>query len=151
MKNAQVLAGALLEKGLKLVGGGTSNHLLIIDYSQNMPGLGGVVSFALDCAGIYANKNTVPGEPGSPFYPSGIRIGTPLVTTRGMKEAEMKQIAAWIARVSEIVGREKLPAEKAARGVFIKACREKYQTDEELAAIAKEVKDLTSGFPLFAG
>ncbi len=148
-KNAQVLATALLKKGLQLMGGGTQTHLIVIDYSQKMPGLGGLVSYALDCAGLYANKNTVPNEPGSPFYPSGVRLGTPLVTTRGMKEKEMLQIADWIAQVSEIVGQQKLPSDRAQRQAFIKKMKAQYQSDKRLAKIFTEVKALTKKFPLF--
>lgn len=149
-KNAQALAAALQKEGLKLVGDGTQTHLMILDYSQKMPGLGGLVSYALDCAGIYANKNTVPNEPGSPVYPSGVRLGTPLVTTRGMKEKEMKQIAQWIARVSALVGQQKLPSVKTERAEFMKKMKKQYEDDPELAKIFREVKALTKQFPLFA-
>ncbi|NCU31688.1 MAG: hypothetical protein EOM23_01855, partial [Candidatus Moranbacteria bacterium] len=101
-------------------------------------------------AGIYANKNTVPDEPGSPVYPSGVRLGTPLVTTRGMKEKEMHQIAAWIARVSERVGQDKLPTDKEERKEFISKMKKIYETDKTLLQIFKEVKAMTKNFPLFA-
>lgn len=149
-KNAQVLAEALKKAGLKLVGDGTETHLMIIDYGQKMPGMGGLASYALDVAGIYANKNTVPDEPGSPVYPSGVRLGTTLVTTRGMKEKEMRQIAAWIARVSERVSQDKLPIDKEERKEFIKKMKKVYETDKTLLQIFKEVKNLTKNFPLFA-
>lgn len=149
-KNAQALATALKKTGLKLVGDGTETHLMIIDYGQKMPGMGGLVSYALDVAGIYANKNTVPDEPGSPVYPSGVRLGTPLVTTRGMKEKEMQQIATWIARVSERVAQDKLPVDKEERKEFIKKMKKIYETDKTLLQIFKEVKTLTRNFPLFA-
>jgi glycine hydroxymethyltransferase len=74
----------------------------------------------MDVAGIYANRNTIPNEPCSPFYPSGLRIGTPLVTTRGMKEQEMTKIAQWIARVVDHIKAEQLPIEKTARRQFLK-------------------------------
>ena len=90
--NAMALANRLMKNGLQLVGGGTETHLMVIDLTNKGIGLGTQVSFAMDVAGIYANRNTVPGEQGSPFFPSGIRIGTPLVTTRGMKQAEMVKI-----------------------------------------------------------
>lgn len=150
VKNAQALAEALQKEGLKLVGGGTQTHLMIIDYSKTMPGLGGLASYALDLAGIYANKNTVPNEPGSPVYPSGVRLGTPLVTTRGMKTKDMRQLAKWIARVSVLVGQQQLPADKKERREFMKAQKQELAKNPELAQIFKEVKAFTKNFPLFA-
>src|SRR3972149_10410658 len=97
-RNADALAAALQKKGLKLVGGGTETHLMLIDLTNYGKGMGLQVAYAMDVAGIYANRNTIPHEPMSPFYPSGVRLGTPMVTTRGMKEKEMRQVAAWIAR-----------------------------------------------------
>lgn len=98
VKNAQVLASTLLERGFKLVTGGTENHLILVDLSDlEVTGKEGETS--LDRAGITVNKNTVPNEKRSPFVTSGIRIGTPALTTRGMKEAEMKIIGGWIADV----------------------------------------------------
>jgi len=96
--NAQALAGALSAKGYQLVSGGTDNHLMLVDL-RNKGLTGKVAEKALDVAGITVNKNTVPKETQSPFVTSGVRIGTPAVTTRGMKEAEMAQIAALIDRV----------------------------------------------------
>ena len=150
VKNAAALAQALQKEGLKLVGGGTQTHLLIIDYSQTMPGLGGLASYALDVAGIYANKNTVPNEPGSPVYPSGVRLGTPLVTTRGMKTQEMRQIAHWIAQVSQIVGQKQLPSDKKLRHEFMKEQKALLVKDKQLLKIFGEVKAFTKNFPLFA-
>ena len=96
--NAKALAAALVEKGFALVTGGTDNHLILADLtSKNVPGK--VAAKALDAAGIELNYNSVPFDPRKPFDPSGIRIGTPAVTSRGMKEAEMKQIAAWMDQV----------------------------------------------------
>lgn len=98
VKNAQALASALLKKGFNLVTGGTDNHLLLMDLSDREV-TGKDAEIALDHAGITVNKNTVPNEKRSPFVTSGIRIGTPALTTRGMKEAEMLQIGDWIADV----------------------------------------------------
>jgi glycine hydroxymethyltransferase len=96
--NAKALAAALVEKGFTLVTGGTDNHLILSDLtSKNVPGK--VAAKALDAAGIELNYNSVPFDPRKPFDPSGIRLGTPAVTSRGMKEPEMRQIAAWIERV----------------------------------------------------
>lgn len=96
--NAQALAAALLENGLRLVSGGTDNHLMLIDCTPlNITGKQGANRLA-ECE-IYTNFNTIPYDPRTPFDPSGIRLGTPALTTRGMKEAEMKIIAGLIAKV----------------------------------------------------
>jgi glycine hydroxymethyltransferase len=96
--NAKALAAALVEHGFTLVTGGTDNHLILADLtSKNVSGK--IAAKALDVAGIELNYNSVPFDPRKPFDPSGIRIGTPAVTSRGMKEAEMRQIAAWMAKV----------------------------------------------------
>ena len=108
-KNATAMADALMANDLKLVGDGTENHLMVVDFTPFSDGLGTQVAFALDVAGIYANRNAIPNEPCSPFYPSGLRVGTPLVTTRGMQEAEMTQIGAWIAAVTDHVKDATLP------------------------------------------
>jgi glycine hydroxymethyltransferase len=107
-------------------------------------------AFAMDVAGIYANRNTIPNEPSSPFYPSGIRIGTPLVTTRGMKEEEMKKIAQWIVRVIDHIKDEKLPTDKKERRVFIKDFKQRAVKDKALLAIRKEVEEMAQAFPLFS-
>jgi glycine hydroxymethyltransferase len=96
--NAKALAAALLEHGFDLVSGGTDNHLILIDLTnKGVPGK--KAAKALDRAGLETNYNTVPFDPRKPFDPSGVRIGTPAVTSRGMREAEMVQIAGWMARV----------------------------------------------------
>lgn len=148
-KNATALAEALKKEGLTLVGDGTETHLLVVDLTPFGAGLGTQVAYALDVAGIYANRNTVPQEPGSPFYPSGLRLGTPLVTTRGMKEKEMKHIAKWIKRVVDIATRQPLPSDKEQRKLFLKKVRVEFDADPELLEIQKEVKKLASKFPLF--
>ncbi len=146
--NATKLAETLMSRGLKLVGGGTETHLLILDLSDQGFGLGTQVAFAMDVAGIYANKNTVPTEPSSPFYPSGVRLGTPLVTSRGMKEAEMVKIGNWIADVVEIVHGDELPKEKAERSVFLKKFRAETLQNSKLLAIREAVKNVTKNFPI---
>jgi len=98
VSNAKSLAAGLLEEGFELVTGGTDNHLILVDLS-NKETTGKDAEIALDHAGITVNKNTVPNEKRSPFVTSGVRIGTPALTTRGMKDGEMKQIAKWIAEV----------------------------------------------------
>jgi glycine hydroxymethyltransferase len=98
VKNSKALAAALNERGYDLVSGGSDNHLILIDLtSKNIPGK--KAAKALDRAGIECNYNTVPFDPRKPFDPSGIRIGTPSITSRGMKEAEMAKIAAWMDAV----------------------------------------------------
>lgn len=149
MKNAQMLAKSLLAEGLQLVGDGTENHLMLVDLRAFGPGLGSQVAYALDVAGMYANRNTVPNEPGSPFYPSGLRVGTPLITTRGMKEPEMQQIAKWMKRVIEIATAHPLPTDKTARAAHVKKMRSLSEGNQELLAIRDEVKALATKFPLF--
>jgi len=96
--NAKALAAAMVERGFTLVTGGTDNHLILADLtSKNVPGK--VAAKALDAASIELNYNSVPFDPRKPSDPSGIRIGTPAVTSRGMKEPEMRQIAAWMDQV----------------------------------------------------
>lgn len=97
VKNARALADALLARGYDLVSGGTDNHLILIDLtSKGLPGKR--VAQALDKAGLETNYNSIPFDPRKPFDPSGLRIGTPAVTSRGMIESDMEQIAAWMDR-----------------------------------------------------
>ncbi len=98
VKNAAALAAALKEKGFNLVSGGTDNHLMLLDL-RGLELTGKELEHRLDEVHITANKNTVPNEPRSPFITSGVRIGTPAVTSRGFGEEEMKLIAGWIADV----------------------------------------------------
>ena len=98
--NAQVLAAALQEKGLRIVSGGTDTHLMLVDvFAKGI--LGSEAEAALGAAGITVNKNAIPYDVNPPLKPSGIRIGTPALTTRGMKEAEMRTIANWIVQALE--------------------------------------------------
>lgn len=97
-KNAKVLGETLVEEGVQLVSGGTDNHLLLLNL-QSLNITGKVGEEALDEVGITTNKNTIPFDQESPFVTSGIRIGTPAVTTRGMKEDDMKEIGQIIAMV----------------------------------------------------
>lgn len=124
VKNAKRLADKLNAKGYDLVTGGTDNHLLLIDLTGKKVS-GAEAERALGKAGITVNKNTVPFEPRSPFDPSGIRLGTPALTTRGMKESEMDQVAEWIDRA--IAG---------------------HTDDSKLDAVHKEVHEFTRKFPL---
>ncbi len=105
VKNAKALAGKLLEYGFDLVSGGTDNHLILIDLrKKEIPGK--KLAKALDRARIVANYNTIPNDPAPPFNPSGLRIGTPAMTTRGMKEPEAEQVATFINKVVENIDNE---------------------------------------------
>ena len=100
VKNAQAMAQRFRERGIRLVSGGTDNHLMLVDLSDREM-TGKALEKLLDRAHITVNKNTVPGEKRSPFITSGIRVGTPAATTRGMREPEMVEIADMIADVIE--------------------------------------------------
>jgi glycine hydroxymethyltransferase len=120
VKNAQRLGEKLTEKGYDLVTGGTDNHLLLADLT-NKGITGADAEKALGLAGITMNKNTVPFDPRPPFSPSGIRMGTPALTTRGLKEAEMEQVAEWIDRAITNSGNDgKLDAIKQEIMAFAK-------------------------------
>lgn len=157
--NAQALAAELLRHDLQLVGDGTENHLMILDFSpplvpprtggrqEGAEGKGTLVAAALNAAGIITNRNTVPTDT-NPFYPSGLRLGTPAVTTRGMKEREMQQIASWIVEVVGAVGDEKLPEDKSSRQEFLKDFRLRMEEKHELQTIKSQVKELCEKFPV---
>ena len=123
--NARALAKALVERGYQLVSGGTDNHLMLVDL-RNKGLTGKVAEKALDLAAITVNKNTVPKETQSPFVTSGVRIGTPAVTTRGMREPEM-------ARIAELIDRVLMSAEDASVAERVK----------------EEVRSLSAAFPLY--
>ncbi len=124
VRNAQALAAALMRMGFRLVSGGTDNHLMLVDL-RNSELTGKVAQETLDRAHITVNRNTVPFETRSPFVTSGVRIGTPAVTTRGMKEAEMEVIAGLIGRALQSVG-----------------------NDAALASVADDVISLCRKFPI---
>jgi len=124
--NARVLATSLQEAGYRLVSGGTDNHLLLVDVFEKGI-LGSEAELALGKAGITVNKNAIPYDTNPPLKPSGIRIGTPALTTRGMKEPEMRQIATWIARALE-----------------------QRNDDAALERIRGEVAEMANQFPLYA-
>lgn len=146
VKNAHALAETLTNHGVQLVTGGTDNHLMVIDLrSKNL--VGNIVAEALEVAGIITNRNSVPHDPNPPFYPSGVRIGTPGVTTRRMKETEMKLIGDWIYRVIEEVADYRLPEEKEKRRQFMKEFKQDISANQTLIKIASEVKELCSRFP----
>ena len=105
VKNAKALAAKLMENGFKLVTDGTDNHLILIDLrSKNIPGK--KLAKALDRARIVTNYNTIPGDPAPPMNPNGVRIGTPAITTRGMKEPQAEQVAVFISKVAENIDNE---------------------------------------------
>jgi len=108
VKNAKALAEVLMENGIKLVSNGTDNHLILIDLiktkSVGKQGMGKEGAVALEEAGIITNCNTIPFDPSTPFRPSGIRLGTPILTTRGMKESEMKEVGEMIAKILNNLG-----------------------------------------------
>jgi glycine hydroxymethyltransferase len=124
--NAKVLAAALQQAGYRIVSGGTDNHLMLVDTFQKGI-LGSEAELALGKAGITVNKNSIPYDTNPPLKPSGIRVGTPALTTRGMKEPEMRLIGAWIAKALE------------ARN-----------DDAALERIRGEVAELANQFPLYA-
>jgi glycine hydroxymethyltransferase len=124
VKNAKALAEKLMEYGFDLVSGGTDNHLLLIDLrNKGIPGK--KLAKALDRARIVTNYNTIPDDPAPPFNPSGLRMGTPAMTTRGMKEEQARQIAGFINKVVENIDNE-----------------------AAIEAVGKEVLLLSSQFPV---
>ena len=126
LANAKALADALMEHGWKLVSGGTDNHLMLMDLRET--GITGkAAEEALDSVGITVNKNTVPFDPEKPFITSGVRIGTPAVTTRGMKEPQMRVIASLIDGTLRHIG-----------------------SSDALARVSRQVDELVAGFPLYS-
>jgi glycine hydroxymethyltransferase len=124
--NAKVLAETLAAEGFRMISGGTDTHVMLVDvFSKGM--LGSEAEKALGDAGITVNKNAIPFDINPPMRPSGIRIGTPALTTRGMKESEMRQVGRWIA--DALLKRNDTAA---------------------LTKIRKEVLDLCEAFPLYA-
>ncbi|HLN31454.1 MAG TPA: serine hydroxymethyltransferase [Gemmataceae bacterium] len=119
--NARALAGGLEKAGFRLVSGGTDNHLLLVDVASRGPA-GKVAEQALDAAGITVNKNMIPFDTRAPLDPSGIRIGTPALTTRGMREPEMRTIAAWIGEV--LASPEDSAVQKRVHGKVIELCKQ---------------------------
>ncbi len=146
VKNAKVLAEELMKKGVKLISGGTDNHMMLVDCGK---GRGPLLEIALDATGITLNKNTIPNEPSSPFYPSGVRLGTPSITTRGMKAPQMRKIAKWITEVMEEIEEYELPETKKERFKYLKEFKKEIQKNKELKEIAKEVKTLCKKFPAY--
>lgn len=146
--NAKAFAAGLLRRGLQLVTGGTDNHMVLVDLTPGGPGRGVYLQEALDRIGITVNKNTIPKEPSSAFYPSGIRAGTPAATTRGMREPEMDQLADWIAQVGTRIKDVQLPSEPKTRAQRRKAFRAELDADKQLAALHEEVRAFCTKFPV---
>lgn len=147
VKNTKVMADEFTKLGVEMVSGGSDNHLILLDLSK-YGGLGAMLEYAMDIAHMTANKNTIPQEPVSPFYPSGLRLGTPAITTRGMKEEEMRQIARWIAQIIDHIKGNTLPEEKESRAKFVADFKERAKTDPFLLNLGKEVSALASTFPV---
>ncbi|MCH7951185.1 serine hydroxymethyltransferase [Patescibacteria group bacterium] len=145
--NAQVLASELAAAGFDLVSGGTDKHLLLVDL-RTIGISGWVAAWALEYANIIVNRNTVPQETASPYYPSGLRMGTPAITTRGMKEREMRRIAGWIVAVIEHSRKWVLPEGKQQRRLFAQRFHKRLAIDGTLDLIAKEVKRFARRFPI---
>jgi glycine/serine hydroxymethyltransferase len=137
----------LQQKGITLTTGGTDSHLLVLDFRKEQV-IGNIVAEALEVAHIVANYNTVPHDQNPPMYPSGVRMGTPIVTTRGMKEPEMEQIATWVSKIVNEVSHYRLPEDKNERLGFITQVKNELQTNTVLLSIAKEVKSLCGQFPV---
>jgi glycine hydroxymethyltransferase len=147
VKNSQALAHELKKHGFDLVSGGSDNHLILIRLT-NKGVNGAIAAYAMEIAGIVLNKNGVPFDPMPPFYPSGIRLGTPAITTRGMKEKEMSQIGKWMAKVIEEINKYKLPDKKEERASYLKKIKSELVKNKKLLAIAEEVKTMCRKFPV---
>lgn len=147
VKNAQKLAGDLKSLGYDIVSGGTDKHLVLVDL-RNKKTNGWFTAWALEKAGIIANRNTVPNDSGSPFYPSGLRMGTPAITVRGMKEKEMTQIAVWIDEIIKHVGERENPKDEAERKVYLAEFLKEIEKDKFYKDINVKVKKLCSKFPI---
>ncbi len=147
--NAKALAEELQANGLRLVAGGTDTHLLLVDLTPLSEGFGLFGQEALDEAGITVNKNTIPREPFSAIYPSGIRLGTPSVTSRGMKELEMRLVGQLIARVIATVEHYVMPSDRHERSASLRAFRQDIASNAALAELRKEVAQLCADFPIY--
>lgn len=151
VKNSKALAEELMNGEIKLVSGGTDNHLMVVDLSPLGPGKGVFLQDALDFAGITANKNTIPNEPHSAYYPSGVRMGPAAITTRGMKEEEMKLVAGWIIKVTDLIKNYQLPQTKEERKEYLANFRKEMKENELVKKIRQEVLELCKKFPIYVG
>ncbi len=149
VKNNKKLAQTLMENNIKLVSNGTDNHLCLIDLTDQGIGKGVFLQEALEQAGITVNKNSIPKDPSSPFYPSGVRLGTPAITTRGMGEEEMEIIGRLISEVIEEIRKFKLPEEKEQRKSYIQNFKEEIKENQKIKYIREQVKEICEKFPLY--
>lgn len=147
--NAKSMSEQLIKEGINLVSGGTDNHLMVIDLrDKKLPG--SVVAWALEEAGMVTNKNAVPNDPLPPFYSSGIRLGTPAITTRGMGTVEMKKIARWISEVVNLVqpyASLEIMQSKEKRVEYTKIAQDKIKNNSKIKKIKSEIKSLCKKFP----
>jgi glycine hydroxymethyltransferase len=149
VKNSVTLADTLKKQGMTLIGGTSQNHLILVDLTPVMgPGAGLFFSKALDAAGLTLNKNTVPGEQFSPFYPSGVRLGTPAATSRGMKEKDMKRIGQFMGEVLQIIKSYKMPGQKEERLNVIKEFNTFIAKNKEIKRIRADVRSMAKKFIL---
>lgn len=148
VKNAAVLAKTLEAEGLKLISGGTDNHLILIDLRTFGPGRGIFIEKALDAVNITLNKNPIPDDPAPPYYPSGVRLGTPSLTIRGMKEAEMEKVGTWIGEICRAFAPTKMPEDKTQRAQFVKNFDAGLAEQDVVKRIKREVIDLATKFPV---
>jgi len=147
VKNSRALASELQGYGFELAAGGTDNHLVLAGVGK---GRGGFMQEALDIAGITLNKNTIPSEPCSPFNPSGIRMGTPIMTMRGMKEDEMKLVAEWMNEVAQEVKQFSYQETKEERKAELQKFRAHINSSEPLKKVREKVRALCLKFPIYS-
>lgn len=147
VKNSKALAKKLTGLGFDLVSGGSDNHLILIDL-RNKEVNGAIAAYAFEVANIVVNKNGVPFDTNPPFYPSGIRLGTPAITTRGMGERDMEKIGEWMAKALVAVKDYRLPEDKIKRKEFMLRVKVEMQKNKILLGIAAEIKIFCKKFPL---
>lgn len=147
VENATTLAAALMSHGFEFVSGGTDNHLLLMDLTKTGAGRGKFFHLALERIGLYTNMNAVPGDT-SPLVPSGLRLGSPAATSRGMGAPEMEKIAELIKRVSDRIADWTCPADKEQRASTFKTFAESLQSDLFYVGLRTEVEEMCRRFPL---
>jgi len=147
VKNAQALVDAFANAGFDVVSEGTDKHLVLVDLRSKKISAW-VAAWALEYAGIIVNRNTVPFDTGSSVYPSGIRMGTPAITTRGMKEREMNIIAKWMIEIMELVKSYSMPKTKEERVAFMSRIRKVLTANKKIKEINAQVRQLCVEFPV---
>ncbi len=147
--NAKALADSLIKNNLNLVSGGTDNHMVLVDLAKFGKGAGFFAQEGLELAGITANKNTIPKDPGSPFYPSGLRLGTPAVTTRGMGEKEMQKLGEWVSSIVKEVSAYRLPEDEGEKKIQIKKFYQEAGKNKKIKEIAGEIAEICKKFPVY--